>query len=68
MECRLRFVADGHERAIAAYAPIIREQVAAELSARVTGVGIWRRLWLSWRIERELRRRLKKLFSPLSLY
>jgi hypothetical protein len=58
---RSRFVVDGHSRARGATEPEIRTQAIAKYSKQLEAAGIWGRLWLRLKINREISSRLNKV-------
>jgi len=63
-----RIVVDGCARAFAALEPKIRAEVAAAYAARLEQAGIWARLRLKRRMEREIKNRVAERAPPHALY
>jgi hypothetical protein len=63
-----QFVADGQDRARAAYAPEIEREMRAQYAKQWRTSGPLRRLALRWRMKREVKRRLEAIAPTEALY
>jgi len=63
-----RIVPGGRKRAYIASIGRVRAEVEAEYRRELEKAGIWKRARLRWKMEREIRRRMKKVAPPDGLY
>lgn len=63
-----RFIVGGWRRAHSAAEPEVRKQVFAEYSEQLEAATAWERFWLWHKVEREIKRRVKKMAAPDALY
>lgn len=61
-------IAGGHTRAVAAVSPAIEKAVRAEYAAALASAGPLRRIWLQFRLRREIGRRVEKQAPLGGLY
>ncbi len=61
-------VADGRGRAFSGSIDQVRAEVEQEFSAALCTAGFWRRIWLRFRIHREVRKRMRHAAPPWGLY
>lgn len=71
--CHCGFVQDGHKRLMDALAAKgvrdqVRTEVESEFAPALQQAPVWQRWQLRREIERELKRRIKKLAPPDALY
>lgn len=61
-------IADGHDKWHDVCEIVIRGEVAEEFEERMQRARFLRRIWLRWRLRREIKRRIKMRNSPYNLH
>ncbi len=64
----IRFVLDGLDRARRASEPMIRAEVEQLFAAELKTASLWQRVFIRFRIRREIQRRLDCAAPPDALY
>ena len=63
------FVAGGYYRAYLAVEPEVRATAQAEYSERLNAAAsFFGRMWIRWKMERQIRRQVNERASPAALY
>ena len=68
MERKNRIVNDGQKRAFGGSINQVRAEVEAKYAEEMRRAGVWKRMWIRRKVEKEIRERMRRIAPPGGLY